>query len=141
MKQWSVFLMRVAIGLLLVIWGLIKLASPEAAIGVSDKYYIGLISAEVLQRPLGAAEALLGVLVTLGLFRRLALPLAAVVLVGGAVAIWRYLLDPLGLYLLDAGTRQVLFFPSLTVAAASLAVIAFKDEDAIALDRLFKRPA
>ena len=37
MKSISLLLMRVGTGLLLVIWGLIKIMSPAAAVGVSDK--------------------------------------------------------------------------------------------------------
>jgi uncharacterized membrane protein YphA (DoxX/SURF4 family) len=140
MKALSLALLRVATGLLICLWGVIKVASPEAAVNVSDKYYLGLLSVDALQRPLGIAEVLLGALVVLGLFRRIALPLQALVLVAGGLAIWRYLLDPLGLYLLDADSRQVLFFPSLAMAAASVLLVAFQDEDRFALDRLaFRR--
>lgn len=141
MKAASLAFLRIACGLLLVIWGLIKLGAPEAAIGVSDKYYFGLVSAEVLQRPLGGAEALLGLLVVLGLFRKITLPLQALVLGFGALAIWRYLLDPLGQYLLTEDTRQVLFFPSLGIAAASLVLLAFQKDDRFALDALFGKKA
>lgn len=79
-----------------------------------------------------------GGLVAIGLFRRVTLPIQAIVLVAGAAAIWRYLLDPLGLYLLDAESRQVLFFPSLGMAAASLLLLAFQDEDKYSLDRILK---
>ena len=89
--------------------------------------------------PLGIAEALLGALVVIGLFRPLVLPVQAIVLVVSALAIWRYLLDPFGLYLLTEETRQILFFPSLGMAAASLVSWAFCDEDRFALDRLFAR--
>jgi uncharacterized membrane protein YphA (DoxX/SURF4 family) len=131
--------LRASTGVLLVIWGLIKAQAPDAAIGVSNKYYGGALSAEALQAPLGWAQVALGALVILGLFRRIAYPLQAVVLVIGAAAIWKYLVDPLGLYLLDAESRQVLFFPSTTVAIASLILIAFKDDDRFALDRLIAR--
>lgn len=141
MKALSLASLRAATGLLLCVWGVIKIAAPEAAVNVSDTYYLGLLSAGALQRPLGIAEVALGMLVVLGLFRRITLPLQAVVLVVGALAIWRYLLDPLGLYLLDEGSRQVLFFPSLAMAAASILLVAFQDEDRFALDRLlFRRP-
>ena len=60
-------------------------------------------------------------------------------LVVGALAIWQYLIDPLGLYLLDEETRQILFFPSTTVAIASLIMIVFKSDDHIALDNLLFR--
>jgi len=139
MKQWSLAFLRGSVGLLLVLWGVIKIGSPEAAIRVSEKYYLGTLSAEALQRPMGVAEALLGLLVVLGVLRRVTLPLAAAVLVVGAFAIWRYLLDPLGLYLLNEDSRQVLFFPSLGIAAASLVLIAFRDEDRLSLDTLLRR--
>lgn len=139
MKAWLLLLLRVSTGALLVIWGLIKSQAPEAAIGVSDKYYNGLLSAEALQAPLGWGQALLGMLVILGVFRRVTYPAQAVVLVVGAAAIWKYLVDPLGLFLLNEETRQVLFFPSTTVAVASLILLAFKSDDRIALDRVFGR--
>ena len=64
-------------------------------------------------------------------------PLQALVLIGGAAAIWKYLADPLGLYLLNAETRQILFFPSTTVAVTTLILLAYKADDRLALDRLF----
>ena len=139
MKAAALAFLRVSTGLLLVLWGLIKVAAPEAAIHVSDTYYSGVLSLQSLQMPLGIAEGLLGALVVLGLFRPLVLPVQAIVLVVSALAIWRYLLDPFGLYLLTEETRQILFFPSLGMAAASLVSWAFCDEDRFALDRLFAR--
>jgi len=135
MKAVTLLLLRVSTGLLLVIWGFIKIGSPEAAIGVSDKYYGGIISAQGLQMAMGGAEILLGLLVCLGLLRKFAYPLQAVVLGLGALAIWRYLLDPLALYLLNVDDRQVLFFPSLCVFFATLIILAFKDDDRLSLDR------
>lgn len=140
MKSLLLLLLRFTTGALLIIWGLIKVMAPAAAIGVSNKYYGGLISAEALQPILGWAQVALGALVILGLLRVIVYPLQAVVLVVGAAAIWQYLVDPLGLYLLDQETRQVLFFPSTTVAIASLIMLAFKSDDTLALDSvLFRR--
>ncbi len=139
MKPILLLMLRVSTGALLVIWGLIKAKAPEAAIGVSEKYYGGALSAEALQAPLGWGQALLGVLVILGALRVVTYPLQAAVLVAGAAAIWKYLADPLGLYLLSEETRQVLFFPSTTVAVASLMLLAFKSDDRFALDRVFTR--
>jgi uncharacterized membrane protein YphA (DoxX/SURF4 family) len=134
-------LLRLTTGALLIIWGLIKAKAPEAAMGVSDRYYGGLLSAEALQAPLGWGQALLGVLVMLGVFRTVTYPLQAAVLVAGAAAIWKYLVDPLGLYILTEETRQVLFFPSTTVAVAALILLAFRSDDRLALDRVFARRA
>jgi putative oxidoreductase len=89
-----------------------------------------------LQLPLGIAQVLLGLLLIVGLFRSFVYPIQALVLVGGALATGKYLLDPLGLYHLTEETRQVLFFPSSTVAVASLITLAFKSDDTLILDRL-----
>ena len=134
MKAYSLLFLRVSTGLLVVMWGLIKIMKPEAAIGVSNKYYGGSVSMEALQMPWGALQVIVGLLVILGLMRRFAYPLQAAILCLGALAIWKYLLDPFGMYLLAQGDNQVLFFPSLAVAAATLVIWAFKDEDRISLD-------
>jgi putative oxidoreductase len=139
MQALSLLALRVTTGLLLVIWGLIKVAAPDAAIGVSDKYYEGLLSSAQIQMGLGATEIALGLLVVLGLLRAITYPLQALVLIAGAAAIWKYLVDPLGQYLLTQETAQVLFFPSSTVAVATLVLLAFKDHDRLALDRLIWR--
>lgn len=139
MKAVSLLFLRVATGLLLVLWGLIKLAEPAAAIGVSDKYYGGLVSMEMIQAPWGGLQILTGLCVILGLMRRIAYPLQAVMLCLGALAIWKYLLDPFGMYLLSRDDSQILFFPSLCVAAATLVIWAFRDEDRLALDVRFAR--
>ena len=140
MKALLLLLLRTTTGLLLVIWGLIKVRAPESAISVSERYYGGLISAEALQPILGWGQVALGVFVVLGLLRTVVYPLQALVLVVGAAAIWQYLADPLGLYLVDAESRRTLFFPSTTVAVASLIMLAFKSDDGFSLDRiLFRR--
>lgn len=139
MKAFSLLFLRVGTGLLLVMWGLIKVKAQAEAIHVSDKFYHGVLSMQALQVPLGIAEIILGVLVVLGLFRIVALPLQALVLGAGVIAIWKYVLDPFGMYLVPADAREPLFFPSLTVFAASLAELAFREHDDLALDRVFKR--
>ncbi|MBA4163252.1 MAG: hypothetical protein C0510_01255 [Erythrobacter sp.] len=139
MKAQSLLLLRIGTGLLLVIWGAIRLASPETGTGVSMKYYSGFAAAEVVQLAWGGILLVVGVLTVLGLFRRFVYPAQAVILVSGAFSIWKYLLDPLGLWLLDRETSQVLFFPSLAVAAATLVLIAFREDDRLAIDRLLGR--
>jgi hypothetical protein len=48
--------------------------------------------------------------------------------------LWRYLLDPLGAWLMTREDSQILFFPSVAVAAATLVLIAFRDFDRLSLD-------
>lgn len=139
MKSASLAGLRISTGLLLIIWGLIRVGAPDMGAHVSDKYYAGLGAAHAVQVAWGVALLILGFLVVIGLFRRYVLPAQAVVLVTGAFAIWKYLLDPLGLYLLTRETSQVLFFPSLGIAFATLVLIAFRDEDHFAVDALIGR--
>jgi uncharacterized membrane protein YphA (DoxX/SURF4 family) len=137
LRPWSLLLLRVGTGLLLVLWGALRVISPEAGPGLADKYYSGLLGIQALQIAYGIAEIVIGALVVLGLFRRLAYPLQALILVPGALMLWRYLLDPLGAWLMSREDSQILFFPSIAVAAATLVLIAFRDFDRLSLDAYF----
>lgn len=134
MKAASLLFLRVSTALLIIIWGLMKIISPENSVSVSNRYYGGTVSADMLQLPWGLFQVGVAVLVILGLYRRVVYPLQAAILCFGAIAIWKYLLDPYGIYLLTEETRNVLFFPSLGIAAATLVTWAFIDEDRYALD-------
>jgi hypothetical protein len=133
-KAASLLFLRVSTGLLCVIWGLIRIGEPRVGMGVNTKYYGGVLTNENAQYIWGGFLLIVGLLTILGLFRKYAYPLQAAILCAGALAIWKYLLDPLGLYLLDRETSQVLFFPSLGIAAATLVLLAFKADDAYALE-------
>ena len=141
-KAGALLVIRVGTGLLLVLWGGLRLVMPNAGPGLANKYYSGFLNASALQIAFGLAEVMIGVLVVLGLFRRFVYPAQALVLVLGAFMLWRYLLDPMGLYLLDRESSQILFFPSITVAGATLALLAFHDDDRWSFDELRSpRPA
>lgn len=132
----SLLILRIGTGLLLVVWGTLRVVSPASGPGLADKYYGGLFGLPAAQIGFGAAEIALGLLVVLGLFRRLAYVGQAFILIPGTVLLWRYLLDPLGLYLLDKAASQILFFPSITVAGATLVLLAFRQDDRWSLDDL-----
>lgn len=140
MKAWSLLFMRVSTGLLCVIWGLIRVGDPAIGAQVNGKYYGGILSGATAQYAWGGLLLLVGLLTILGLLRRYVYPAQAAILCVGAIGIWKYLIDPLGLWLLDRETSQVLFFPSLGMAAATLVLLAFRDEDRIALDIKLNRP-
>ena len=134
LKQFSLTFLRVSLGLLLVVWGVIRIGAPDAGMNVSNKYYGGIGATEAVQYAWGAALLVMGALVVVGLFRKYALAAQAVVLCFGALSIGKYLIDPLGMWLLSRDDSQVLFFPSLAVAAASLLLVAMREEDRWALD-------
>lgn len=133
-KPASLLLLRSGTGLLLVLWGTLRVISPDAGPGLANKYYGGFLDLQSLQIGFGIAEVIIGLLVVLGLYRRISYSLQALILIPGAFVLWRYLLDPLGLYLLDKDGSQILFFPSITIAAATLVLLAFQDVDRWSLD-------
>ncbi len=135
-KVVSLLLLRIGTGLLLILWGALRVLTPAAGPGLATKYYGGFLDVQSLQIGFGAAEIIIGLLVVIGLFRRVSYLLQALILVPGAFVLWRYLLDPLGMYLLDKESSQILFFPSITVAAATLVLLAFRTEDRWSLDEL-----
>ena len=137
MKSILLLALRVSTGALLIVWGSLRAFSPERGVGLAEKYYGGAGGAETLQAAFGWGEIALGALVILGLARIIVYPLQALVLVGGALAIWKHLADPLSLYLFAGDDRaNILFFPSATVAVAALVLLAFRDDDRLALDRV-----
>ncbi len=140
MKAITLLALRSTTGLLLVVWGARKLMNSGLGQRLSEKYYSGLLSAEALQVPFAIGEVILGVLVVLGALRKFTYPLQAIVLGFGAAAIWRHLLDPLSLYLWAEGSKaNLLFFPSTTVFAAAMILLAFKEYDTLTVDSMTKR--
>ena len=133
LRSISLLIMRVGTGMLLVVWGLVRVVGGRGEY-LADKYYASMGSEAMLQLAFGWAEVALGVLVTLGLLRKYSLIGSAIILVGGAFPIWRH---PFGEYLHD--DANILFFPSITVAGAALALIAFREFDRLALDNLLRK--
>ena len=134
-KAAALLLLRIGTGLLLVLWGASRVISPTAGPGFATKYYGGFLDLQSLQVGFGVAEVIIGLLVVVGMFRRVSYLLQALILVPGAIVLWRYLLDPIGLYLLDRDSSQILFVPSITIAAATLVLLAFRDQDRWSLDQ------
>jgi putative oxidoreductase len=105
---------------------------PAHALRVSDNFYRGLLSHGALMPVLGTLQIVLALLAMVGLFRRLVDPLMLLVNLGSMIGVWRSVVDPWGWFL--EGTN-VLFFPSVIVVAGCLVLIAFRDEEPLALDR------
>lgn len=131
MKRWSLFLLRVSTGWLLVLWGIDKLVNVEHAIGVAQTFYLGIGATTWFLNAFGAFEILLGLLVVLGAWRRIAYPVALLTLGISGLSVWKSILDPWGWVF--EGTNA-LFYPSLIIFAGALVVWAFQEEDTIAVD-------
>ena len=135
----SLLIMRIGTGGLLIVWGLVRAVGGYGS-GLAETYYSGLGAHDMVQLVFGWGEVALGLLVVLGVWRTYTLVLSAVILVGGAFAIWRHFLDPFGYYLFaNPEDADIFFFPSITVAGAALALIALRDLDTLALDRFFSK--
>lgn len=139
MRAITLLALRASTGILLMIWGGARVANPSLGQGLSDKYYLGLFSGELLHHAMGAAEFLIGLFAVLGLFRKFVYPLQALVLGFGLIIILPYILDPFGVWLVEDPRR--LFFPSTTVFFATLAMMAFKEYDTLTLDAKLQKPA
>jgi putative oxidoreductase len=131
-KRWSLFVLRISLALLMLVWGADKLVNPEHGARVAERFYFGIMASERLIPLLGVAQMGLAVLLALGLFRRFTYLALAAVTGMTLIGVWRSVLDPLGLWL---GGGNLLFFPSLIIFAAVVVLIAFRDEDRLALGR------
>jgi hypothetical protein len=109
------------------------MAAKDKAIGVSDKYYDGIINGDIANYGLGLLEILIGASVIFGLFRKYTYPLQALIYLVGLLAITPYIIDPFGLYI--ASEPKVTFYPSTTLFFASLIMIAFKSDDTRVLSK------
>ena len=132
MKAITLLLLRLSTGIYLMLWGFMKLAAKDRAVGLSEKYYDGLLSSDVVNYGVGALEMIIGLLVILGLFRSIAYLGQLVFYFVGAAAIITNLLDPFAMYI--AETPKLTWFPSWTLLFASLVIIAFKSDDTLSLD-------
>lgn len=131
MKAYALLALRISIALLVFFWGIDKVLNPDHAIGVSDRFYFGLLSLPALLPLLGVTQVIVAILALLGLFRRWVDPVVLLINLGSMMAVWRSIVDPWG-WILD-GTNA-LFFPSLIVTAGCLVLLAFHDQEAFVLD-------
>lgn len=133
MKAITLLLLRLSTGVYLILWGLVKLISQDNAVAVSNKYYLGLLSADVINYGVGVIEIATGLLVSLGLFRNISYPAQLLFYLVGLLAITPYILDPFGMYLVESA--KLTFFPSTTLLFASIVLIAFKEFDTITVGK------
>ncbi|CAE6902259.1 conserved membrane protein of unknown function [Pseudomonas marincola] len=131
MKHWTLLLLRISLGWLLVIWGADKLFNVAHSVAVANKFYFGLLTAESAMQVLGVIQIAIGVLIVIGLLCRWTYPLQALLNGLTLLAVLGSVIDPWGWFLQGS---NALFYPSLIIFAASLLLIAFRDDERWALD-------
>ena len=132
MRTKALLLLRVSLGLLLVAWGADKLRDASHGLEVAGTFYGGVVSSPAVMTAFGALEAALGASVVLGAFRRVTYPALLAITGTTLAAVWKSVIDPLGVVFEDA---QLLFYPSLIIFAGALVLWAFRDDDVLAIDR------
>jgi uncharacterized membrane protein YphA (DoxX/SURF4 family) len=130
-KAWSLFLLRVSTGLLLVFWGLDKLVNVEHSLRVAERFYLGVGATTWFLNAFGVIEILLGILVVVGIWRRFTYPAMLAILTVSGLSVWKSIVDPWGWVF--EGTNA-LFYPSLIIFAGALVLWGFREQDKIALD-------
>ena len=131
MRRFSLLALRVSIGWLLVLWGLDKLVNVEHSVRVADHFYLGVGSAAWFLNAFGVLEAIFGLLIVMGLWRRWTYVAMLAMLSITGVSVWKSIIDPWG-WVLDGS--NVLFYPSLIILAGALVVWAFREDDTLCLD-------
>ncbi len=131
-KAISLFLLRFSTGIYLCLWGIDKLTNAAHSVSLSDRFYGGLLSAETIVPAIGGIQVIVGLLVILGLMRKISYMAQLVWYVIGIVPIIGYIIDPFALFLVD--TARLTWFPSTTLLFASLVIIIFKEFDTISID-------
>ncbi|PKM28675.1 MAG: hypothetical protein CVV07_13535 [Gammaproteobacteria bacterium HGW-Gammaproteobacteria-11] len=133
MQSWTLLFLRISLGWLLVIWGADKIINIEHGIAVANKFYFGFLASPALLPIAGIAQVAVGLAVVLGLFWRWAYPVQLILNAASLLAVATSVIDPWGWFI--EGTNA-LFYPSLIIFAGSLVVMAFRDQDRLALDHL-----
>lgn len=131
MKPWSLLLLRVSLGLLMLIWGADKLVNVEHSMLVSEHFYMGAFSVVPLLKAFGVVQMAIGVVIVLGLVRRWVYPVLIATTAVTLLGVWRSIVDPWGWYLEGA---NALFFPSLIIFSGALVLLAFREFDTYSLD-------
>ena len=136
--------MRVSLGMLMVWWGLHRVLTPEKGMGIQKKFYAELFPSVDLQYAFGYLQLTVGLLVVLGLFRKVAVPAQLIICGFSSIMILPALLDPFGLWLpMDRlSPIQHFFYPSVIAMAAGVFLFTARNYDKYCLDRLlFRQPA
>lgn len=135
MRESTLLALRITMGLFLAVWGADKLIHVEHGQQVAEHFYSASLSAAAM-RILGAAQVGAGLLVMLGAARRVAYALLLLVTGATLLAVWRSVVDPLGL-MLEGG--NIVFFSSVVIFAAAAVLWSFTDDDRYTVDRWLAR--
>ena len=141
-ERLSLLFLRVATGFLLIWVGLRKIVTAKAPFAVDRNFELNDTVSALLGYAAGGAQLVIGVLCVIGLWRRLALPLQALIHGFTAASVWWAIVDPYRWYV--TGVDRIVFnshvfYPTIITFAACIVLIALRERDTIAVDSLRHR--
>jgi uncharacterized membrane protein YphA (DoxX/SURF4 family) len=111
-------ILRIALGVFLLIWGLEKFIVTPRSVAIF-RYFYGVSASETSTYALGALESLLAVAIIIGAFRRWSYGIGFLVHLTTTIATARLIIDPWGLI---SGEPQHLHFAAVPILAAFAAL-------------------
>jgi hypothetical protein len=123
-------LLRVALGLFLLVFGLGKFIITDTSVAIYQHLY-SVSASRALVYALGALEVLLAIAIIIGAFRRWSYALGFLAHGATTVATGRLILDPWGLL---SGEPQQLYLAAVPVLAAFAALYLLRDLDCFSFD-------
>jgi len=134
MNALVVLLARLSTGLFLILWAYAVHADLRGAVDLVTSLSFGFFTDETYRMALVYGAGALGLLTLLGLARALVYPLQALAVLAATGAVWKSLVDPLGIFIFSVADTNMLFFPMLGLFVASLVPLSLWEEDALAVD-------
>lgn len=143
-RRFSLFLLRVTAGFLLVFWGLEKIVSGTPTIFIWRNTDLGEATNTAIASVTGGAQFLIGICCVIGLWRKVVLPLQTLINGVTAAGVWWAIVDPFRWYIEDVDRivfNSHIYYPTSITFAACLLLICFRREDAWSVDALRSRQA
>ncbi|QIE55333.1 DoxX family membrane protein [Pikeienuella piscinae] len=138
-QRLSLLLLRATTGFLLVWSGLNKLVTASTPFAVHRHLEVDATTGAVLGVATGGAQLVIGALCVIGLWRRAALPLQALINGFTAASVWWAIIDPWRWYITGVDRivfNSAVFYPTSITFAACVLLIVFRRQDTLAVDRL-----
>jgi uncharacterized membrane protein YphA (DoxX/SURF4 family) len=131
--------LRVATGFLLVWGGLSKLVNTSLPLQVGRNFELDAASAATVAYASGGAQLVIGALCVIGLWRRIMLPLQALIHGFTAISVWWAIIDPYRWYI--SGVDRIVFnshvfYPTIITFAACVLLMTFRSHDTFAMDNV-----
>jgi uncharacterized membrane protein YphA (DoxX/SURF4 family) len=123
-------ILRIALGLFLLVWGLEKFIVTERSVAIYG-YFYGVSASTAVTYALGALESVLALAIIIGAFRRWSYGIALLVHAATTAATARLIIDPWGLI---SGEPQHLYLAAVPLLAAFAALYLLRDLDEFSFD-------